>query len=317
MRQRLLILGIILAILVGTYVAGSVAYAPRPPERREAFSGFDRPDGITVERPDGQSVDLELGESGWVVRDEPLTYPARSRRVEDLLTAVKELTIGRRVSGSEDALEELGLVADSAYTLRIAQGDRAASILVGKAGTTPETAYGRFRTSTEAHLLHGGIRFYLTQRPSFWADLRVFFESFKPDDVVRMDFEALPTETVTGTARERTVLFRSQDSWQLEGTDGEIDQRRASELARTATTFEATRFVPYEVDVDWSRVIRLHLDDGRVFSMYSTDAEGEVRVMAEGPGLPIDANGLPYHYRAGAAAVDRLFRDIPGLLTVE
>lgn len=307
MRQRLLILGVILAILVGTYVAGSVAYAPRGPELREAFPGFDRPDSISLERPDGQTVDLDLGESGWVVRDDPLTYPARRSRVEDLLTVVGDLRIGRTVSGSEEALSDLGLTEDSAYSLRIGQGDRTATAIVGKAGTTPETAYFRLPTSTEARLLHGGIRFYLTQRPAFWADLRVFFDSFESDSVVRVDIEPLPQQTPEAPDSERIVLFRSEDSWLLEGNPGEIDQSRVTELARMAASFEATRFVPYEVDVDWTRVLRLHLDDGRVFSMYATNEEGEVRVMAEGPGLPIDENGLPYHYRVGTATVDRLF----------
>lgn len=340
-RTRLLTLSVVLVLLVGAYVAGSLTYRPGQADEavEAAFPAIENPETIELISPQTEDTVLRQTEAGWVVDEGELRYPARESRVLQLVDSLLEAEIGRRVSGSEDALDALGLTDGTAYTIRAEEDGRAVEGLVGDSGSTPQTAYFRYPASTEARLLHGGLRFYLTQRPAYWADLRVFFGRFEDSAVVRVDIDYGNDEP--------TTLFREGEGWSITPVDsnpdnsdadgetdaatgnapaadkpdasgaaeGEADDARVDRLARTATTFEAGRFVAYRPDIEWERTLRLHLDDGRVFSLYAAGEEDEVRLMAGGPGLPTDENGLPYQYVAGRASVDRLFPQRAALLS--
>lgn len=295
MRNRLLVLGVVLALLIGLYIAGVRLYRGGEPTSRRAFPTIESPESLLIERPGADSVALERTDVGWRVVEGEMRYPARDERVESFLEVVRGAELGRTVTANQEAHAALGLTESTASVLSISESGRTVEALVGDQGTAPDTAYFRFPASNEARLLRGGLRFYLTQRRGFWADLRVFYGLVDSSAVVRMDLN------------DATVIKRSEDDrWVLD--DSDLDQDRVRELVRMSARFEATEYVPYQPNVDWTRSLRLHLDDGRVFAMYADDSG---RVMAEGPGLPTDDDGFPYHYRS--ATVDRVFPAIADL----
>lgn len=312
MKNRLIILASVLLALAALYIVGLFLYRPSPQEMRVAFPDVENPESIAVDGPNGVFIGMERQNQGWRVTGNGPVHPARSERVDGFLAAVKDSRVGRLVGSGDDVLGELSLTDAAAYYLTIQESGRTIEALFGEAGTTPQTLYYRTPASTEAYLLESSVRFYLTQRPSYWSDLRVFFGSVAADSVVRLDFDGLG-----GDPRLDYTVFQTGEEWVFEDRENIADQNRVASLVRTASTVEATGFIPYQGDVEWTRVLRIHLDDGRVFSLYADDSEPEPRIMAEGPGLPADENGFPYHYRIGGATLGRILAQAEDLTAAQ
>jgi hypothetical protein len=326
-RSRLLTLSIALVLLVGSYIAGTLMYRPgQATEATEsAFPTVSVPESITIEKPGDTRIVLRSTDAGWMVDERTMSYPARRARVDQLIESVRGARLGRMVTQDPGALESLGISDDQAYRLAIEESGKRVEALFGDRGTTPETVYFRYPASNRGRVLHGGVRFYLTQRPAFWADLRLFFGRLEPSSVVRIDSQGLSDGTEDnasgGVSQDATgdfTIFRQGDTWVFEGGGEDVRQSRAEQLVRSAVGIEGTRYENYDPRAEWDRVLRLHLDDGRVFSLYagSYAEEGVVRLTAQGPGLPTGNGGFPYHYVAPRSLADQVLPD-KSELTVE
>lgn len=210
-RVRISILSVILVVLVGTYVVGTV-FSPQARRARQAnqplLADFDPEDVgeialISREDPAGSAggedqtpssrVTLRRESAGnWAVEIDGSLYPARSSRVSSFLESLGDLRTLRRVTDNPELYGDFAIGEERADRLVLSapDGSLLASAYFGKAAVQGNRVYARAGDDGSVYMTQGSVDFYFGEEPEYWAELAVMPRSLTASAVERISIQA-------------------------------------------------------------------------------------------------------------------------------
>lgn len=289
-RGRVIVLVSLDAFLAFALIAGAIA-SRRPQPIDEPLLAVDTDDVALVEF-ERRAFALERAATGWTLAVDGGVYPARADRVGELVDELAGARVVRRVADDRAVHGELGVDETRGRALAVEGPGGRTRLVFGD--EVPGGIYVRRGESRTVWMVRADLGFYLEQGPFFWAMLRVFPESARSGEAVRLEVER------EGDSYE--IVRRPADGgerWILAGgtttaveRGATMDEDAAASLARTAVELVGSGFYggrrwdesPVVARVSYS------LSDGRSFGL-EVRADGELLVVqASGPALP----GEPY-----------------------
>jgi hypothetical protein len=204
-----------------------------PPSVAELFHGANS-ESVREIRIDGgdreEPLLLDRVNGGWKVNG----FRADSGSLARFWEALEGAEIGDLVATNPANHARLGLVPDSALTLRLELHSETRTVLVGKAGNRYGTVYVRLPDSDSAFLLEGNLRSLLTRSLSDWRNKRI-----ATIDTARIERLELEMEG------ERITLVRADSIWTF-SEGGEADSGTVRPILSELARLEAGGFAESE-----------------------------------------------------------------------
>ena len=254
-QRKVLILGVCIAVLAGTYILGLV-FSPARVGRREAeaplIAGFERQQRdavaeIRIRSDEGQRILLKEGDS-WTLPGAEKEYPASATRIDALLGFISDLARTRIVTNNPEAWEEFQVGQEAVKRIQLLDsgGDELAEIIVGKPAVGSENNYVRLGGSNETILTNRSFDYYLNVAERFWAYLRIFPEDLEGQSIMRItvDSSLRFEEQGPDSLRYTLVLSSGQPAvWTVaERSEVELDNSKIDLLANNLADLEGTEF---------------------------------------------------------------------------
>ena len=254
-RRKVLILGICIAVLAGTYILGLV-FSPARVGRREAESpliaGFNRQlrDRVAEIRISTGQGNLRLQKRGdsWILPGAKQEYPASASRIEALLDFLADLARTRVVTSNPDAWEEFEVQNEAPRRIQLfdSSGGELTDLIVGKSVVGGEDDYVRLGGSNEILLSNRSFDYYLNPEERFWAYLRIFPEDLEGQSIMRISVESTLQFEDQGPEELRYTLVLSSEQpavWKLvDRSEVDLDNSKVDLLAGNLADLEGTEF---------------------------------------------------------------------------
>ncbi len=321
--RRLIVRGAILIALATTLMIG---LEPRT-DRIEPLVSVDlarvRELRVTDDRNPQNVRDIVVFHDGveWVLDLGASIVPAREDRVVAFLRAVAGSRERRTVTNRESEFASFGLGDRSIRVIVV--GDRApVRIAIGDDAEPPGSFYARVEPDGAVVVADGGAAFFVRQPAVFWAYLRVFPESVRPNEIIAVSAWALDAD---GTIRRSRAYRDDSELWRVSGDGvGDEPERVVNEWTAALADLVGAAFVIADTDEpadDPVAGLSYELSDGRSYGLslriagLGSVAEAVVDpdlawITATGPSLPSERFAVA-GYRIGMATAQRLF---PGLI---
>lgn len=254
-QRKVLILGVCIAVLAGTYILG-LLFSPARVGRREAeaplIAGFERQQRdavaeIRISSDEGQRILLKKGDS-WILTGAEKEYPASVTRIDALLDFISDLARTRIVTGNPEAWEEFQVGQEAAKRIQLLDsgGDELTEIIVGKSAVGGENNYVRLGGSNETILTNRSFDYYLNVEERFWAYLRIFPEDLEGPSIMRITIDSSLSFEEQGpdSLRYTLVLSSGQPAvWTVaERSEVELDNSKIDMLANNLADLEGSEF---------------------------------------------------------------------------
>jgi hypothetical protein len=256
-QRKVLILGVCIAVLAGTYVLGLV-FSPARVGRREAeaplIAGFDRQQRdrvaeIRISSEEGERILLKR-EDSWILPGGEREYPASATRVDALLDFLTDLARTRVITNNPDAWEEFQVDTEASKRIRLldSAGDELTEIIVGKAAVGSEDDYVRLEGSNEVVLTNRSFDYYLNVQERFWAYLRIFPEDLEGQSIMRITVDSslrFGSADQGSEPLDYTLVLSSEQPavWTIaERSQVELDNSKVDLLANNLADLEGSEF---------------------------------------------------------------------------
>jgi hypothetical protein len=320
-RIRLLVLVGANIVLLATLVIGVVV-------RREGRDGSEPL--LTVSASDIATVSLAAGETeavlerargGWEIVSADGRFPARSDRVEPFLRELAEARLVRIVTERSELHPEFGVDEAGGRVVRLESADGASTFVFGQPDAAGRGLYARRAGEERVYLSDSEVDFYLDRGELFWAYLRIFPESARPGEVVRMSAAVTASDGVP-SSRELELVLDATDGGERWFVGRQGDRTPAvtesvQELARGIVDMVGSGYYVGE----WGALtpagrVAFDLADGRSFRAAIRDAGGVYVIRPDGPAVP----GEPYgglRYTISESTYRGLFPDAESLIETE
>ena len=254
-RRKVLILGICIAVLAGTYILGLV-FSPARMGRREAESplivGFDRQlrDRVAEIRLSSGRGNLRLLKRGdsWILPGANREYPASASRIEALLDFLADLARTRVVTENPDAWEEFQVHNEAPRRIQLfdSSGGELTELIIGKAAVGGGEDYVRLGGSNEILLSNRSFDYYLNAEERFWAYLRIFPEDLEGQGIMRISVDSTLRFEGQGPEELRYTLVLSSEQpavWKLvDRSEVGLDNSKVDLLAGNLADLEGAEF---------------------------------------------------------------------------
>jgi hypothetical protein len=254
-RRKVLILGVLIVVLAGTYTAG-LLFSPARVGRRQAESpliaGFNRQqrDRVAEIRISSDRGNLKLEKQGdeWVLPGEKREYPASATRIDAFLDFLADLTRTRIVTGNPDVWEEFEVGNDAPRRIQLfdSAGDQLTEIIIGKSAVGSNDNYVRLGGSNEILLTARSFDYYLNVEERFWAYLRIFPEDLEGQSIMRITVDSsLRFDGLDSGPLQYTLVLSSEQPavWKLvERPELELDDSKVDLLAGNLADLEGSEF---------------------------------------------------------------------------
>lgn len=239
--------------------------------------------GATITSPDGESIDLVAGDTGWSVNG----FRADSQvvqRVRDALDAARVTGLAGRNPANHG---RFGLAGDSTWHVTLHSADDSVRLLIGGSGSGFSTAFVRLPERDDVYEVDGGLRSALARPLDDWRDRTI----------ARVDTARIASLSLERDGAGMTVT-RADSAWTLDGEAA--DSARVAQLLSALARVDASGFSDGTVDVS---------DDG-VRRLVALDAAGDTLVALAfhrlDPDWYVRGKGDPQLYRISGYTVDRL-----------
>ncbi|MDR1074060.1 MAG: DUF4340 domain-containing protein [Treponema sp.] len=329
-KTKAAILSVIIAVLAVVY-AGSLVFDPDRVSARDATYAWleaksvPRVDGVELKSANG-AVTLVQKNAAWFVSVDGQDYPAKERRIEDLLNLLSKKDSYPARGAEAASHERLGLLEDSAARITARGGGAILlDLLVGNTDASGNEAYLRKAGQNEARSGALSISNYVSSANIAWYNLRLFPETanLTVDGVQRMIVTLPPADDAEGEASGDwfveqadappaapaapvTLMFaRASGGWMVNGR--EADAPKVESYVRAVLDAEGDDFVTGGIAAAGSTP---SFNEGRIVLEFG---DGTSRVISVGAKLESNkrdasVSGSPYVYSLAGWVVDRLFR---------
>jgi hypothetical protein len=214
--KRSLTLIIVLAVLIGIYW---LVQSRRPVVATDRpFVEFDSA-AVNLLRMETATDTVELRKEGeqWNLLA-PLKFPAAQKSVQQAVGKLREMKKLTLVTSNPDKQGEFQVDNASGVRLTIGQGNKTATIVIGKAGSTGQTSYARLADSKDIWEIGGSHAATFKRKAKDWRDktiTEIDKEAFKKF-VLRY-----PDQTITVT-RADTVWTVDTGKGQFAGSSDQV-----------------------------------------------------------------------------------------------
>ena len=254
-QRKVLVLGVCIAVLAGTYILG-LAFSPARVGRREAeaplIAGFERQQRervaeIRISAEAGQRILVKKGDA-WILPAADGEYPASATRVDALLDFIADLARTRIVTGNPEVWDEFQVGAEAAKRIQLLDsgGEELTEIIIGKSAVGAEYNYVRLGGSNETLLANRSFDYYLNAEERFWAFLRIFPEELDGQSIMRITVDSrLRFEQPDDQALRYNLVLSSEQPalWTVaERPEVELDNSKVDLLANNLADLEGTEF---------------------------------------------------------------------------
>ncbi len=254
-RRKVIILGVLIAVLAGTYTAG-LLFSPARVGRRQAESpliaGFNRQqrDQVAEIRISSDRGNLKLAKQGdsWILPGAQREYPASATRIDAFLDFLADLTRTRIVTSNPDVWEEFEVDNDAPRRIQLfdAAGGQLTEIIIGKSAVGSEDNYVRLGGSNEIFLTARSFAYYLNVEERFWAYLRIFPEDLEGQSIMRITIDSsLRFDGQDSGPLQYTLVLSSEQPavWRLvERPEVDLDDSKVDLLAGNLADLEGSEF---------------------------------------------------------------------------
>lgn len=315
-RRRLVALVAANAVLIVLLVAGALA-TRRPEPIDEPLFAVDLADvGRISFSPPGFA--LERTANGWDLALDEDVFPAREDRVGEFLDELEGARVFRRVTDDTALHAELGLDDARGRQITVEAGGVESRVVFGD--EAPGGIYLRRGGSSTAWVASAAVGFYIRQGPAYWALLRVFPESARSDEAIRLSVataaQRYALELRSGGEGERWVTGAVGGSSAVEGRPA--DPEAVASLARSVVDLVGSGYYGGDAWEELPFVARVSftLADGRSFAVEVRDRGEFLVARPEGPALPGERYG-GLSYTLDRQAVRRLSPELDRLVVGE
>ena len=318
--HRIQIYAVVLTALVVLFAIGAVLDPRRGRSPRPLFPGLEEASVQQVEISSVAGTMIRRVQS-WVIDEGGREYPARSDRIESLLSEIVASRVVRRITGNENLWPDFGVTDEAGTRLMLKSGtsggtEQVRAVVWGGYAAEPGLSYLRLGQSPDVYASDGELQFYLQQSLSYWSYLRVFPEDMRFSDVIALsssvelqfgDGERLSSSYVL--EREAAGdLWVSRNPAGAAGDAGPLDGETVIRLLREVVDLVGTDFSRDEgfFALPVVGTIEIALSDGRDYLVEILESADGFVCRAAGPALPGDPfGGLAYELTD--AKVRRLF----------
>jgi len=235
----------------------------------EFFLDLEETSTVRMEGPTGL-VELSWTGDAWMANG----APADAEVIASFWQALSASSIGDRVATNPSNHARMGVSPDSAWALRITQGEDVREILIGNDGSRYGTAFVRLPQEDDVFVFSGGIRAYVTRSVDQWRDKRVV---------------AVDTSAVQRIEIERGggvySLVRAEGAWTFAG-GGAVDAAAVSGVLEELAGFLAAGFLTPSDSIyglPEEAAIRAFDDSGAILAQVSiSEGAGDRWAQAEG-----------------------------------
>ena len=166
---------ILVVLLVVQLVLVAVVFWPRTTSQAAGellLAGLeaDRVVHVTIRDESGESIELAMGDAGWVLAGAG-DYPCRENVVSDLLAKLSEFTSDRMVTQTRDSHRRLKVADDEyAYLIELESDDSTLHRLYVGTFASYNVAHVRVARRDQVYLASGVASGDLNTSPSTWID---------------------------------------------------------------------------------------------------------------------------------------------------
>ncbi|MBA7619029.1 hypothetical protein ES703_26361 [subsurface metagenome] len=249
-KNKVVVLSIILAVLIATYVLG-IIFSPANISRREAatplFIVLDK-DSIARIEIAGREEKVVLKKSGaaWTALISGIYLPASKVRIDSFLNQIIKLKRSRVVTRNPDLWQDFEVSAETGRRIRLLdKSDReVVNLIVGKAGPAGKGNYLRIEGKEEVIQVERSLASYMDNETKYWSHLKLFPGDLEGRDLISIDIRSRLFE---GQSLDYTLVLsdgNGQPVWKVSGReDLAISADKVDRMANTLAGFEGTEFV--------------------------------------------------------------------------
>ncbi|MEE8440315.1 MAG: DUF4340 domain-containing protein [Spirochaetia bacterium] len=315
--HRIRLYAVVLTALVVLLAIGAILDPRRGRSPRPLFPGLEETSVQQVEISSVAGTMIRRVQS-WVIDEGGREYPARSDRIESLLSEIVASRVVRRVTGNESLWPDFGVTEEAGTRLMLKSGtsggtEQVRTVVWGGYAAEPGLSYLRLGQSSDVYASDGELHFYLQQPLSYWSYLRVLPEDMGFSDVVALS-SSVELQLSDGERLSSSYVLEREGAGDLwvsrnpAGAAGPLDGETVKRLLREVVDLVGTDF---SRDEGFSALpvvgtIEIALSDGRDYSVEILESADGFVCRAAGPALPGDPfGGLAYELTD--AKVRRLF----------
>ena len=306
-RTKVIVLSVMTGVLALVYAALLIFNPERMTARSAYYTWLDAKIAADAERialsASGDTVHLVKEDGAWFVENGTERYPAKTARVEELLTALSARALFPVRASSAAAQSRLGLgdSAEKRIVVSRAAGTDLIDLIVGDYDAAGLEVYYRRAGRDEARSGSAALYQFLNYARASWYDLRFFPEEIPVNRIDRV--------TAISPAGATVVLNQGEAGWRVDSFDPEkTDTVKVESYIRGILSGEGDDFIAAGGD-DFTA--------GRVV----VETEGRTLFVRLGAELPAEGEDQPARRRLRTSAtdgrtlavsswtVDRLFRD--------
>lgn len=300
-KRKIAVLSALVAVLAIIYILILVSSSPN--RRSDAFAWLDpslvvMADGIDIYGQEG-GILLSRKNNVWGIDS---GFPIKQSRVEDLLALLTRRNIYPQRAASQEAIQRLGLMDESASRIRVRGGAGLPllDLLVGSEDVMGRDVYLRRADRNQIYSGEDQFTSFTNSKQISWYDLRLF-RVFSIDSVQQAE--------IRSPGSDAYILRRSGSGWVMPGKDDAIDSLRVEAWLRAVIEAEGQDFSTSPLD-DIEGSVTLWLADGTVKKIEtgSADEEGNRQV---------SVSDSSFIYSFNMRGVGRLFPRSPGFIKTE
>lgn len=260
-RKRIIILSVILGVLAVIFVFGNIfsrtrAYAgryeaPLVPNfvPKEVYS-------YVLFGGDKQIKMIRDVEKGWFIRKGNELFPADEKKINNFAEKLQNASTVRLVTEKPEHYAELGLEeGNKGIELYDADGELVHAILIGTPGGSPQGSeeYVKLGKGNQVYVIKNSLDFYISQDSSYWADLNIFKNFFRAEEISEVQLIArqmkLDTEPGSITLDYSIALLgeESGQRWVLkDNPEIPLLQSETEAIVNSLASLRGGGFVPNE-----------------------------------------------------------------------
>jgi hypothetical protein len=310
-RNKLIALSILIGVLSLSYIASFVFDPERMAVRSASFQLLEEGKVAAVTRVElsgaAERTALEKREGHWKVIRDGIAYPAKERRVDDLLAALSSRAVYPRRSSTSAAHAALGLTDAAASRISVygTAEKPLIDLLVGKPDAAGKSIALRFVGSDDSFSGLDRFSSYFSGGNRGWFDLALFAsDPLTSESIQRIIVRAIlpDRENAPGISASYTLSRDAESGWVLEGKNVKVDTAKADAYAKLLAQAEADDYSPASDGIMKTVAsIVIETGDGRSRKL-------EIGALRTGDQSDATVSGSAYRFKLGDWNVERLIR---------
>ncbi|MCB2200047.1 DUF4340 domain-containing protein [bacterium] len=219
---------------------------------------------------DAQTVTLTKRDSTWFITN-PIDYRANIRYVQQLLEKLDDMRIESTVTTDESQYADLEVDTSGTQLTITQEGEKSATVIVGKASSSYRQSYARRADEKEVKLIRGTYGLVLNRKLENWRDKMIL-------NCIQADIVGVETSDL-----HMTRTSREARAWVIEHEDGSVDTTDWAKSTKVQAALARLQTSGFPTEEDYGQInfdrptttMKVTLVDGteKTMRFYKSDEE--------------------------------------------